>query len=62
MSPNGLAPKLISQAETCSFKCQARVEPHKILPMVSSDIDVLVIRGDEGSHEEASEKILTIPG
>ena len=35
---------------------QARVEPHKILPMVSSDIDVLVIRGDEGSHEEASEK------
>ena len=41
---------------------QARVEPHKFLPMVSSDIDVLVIRGDEGSHEEASEKKSTIPG
>ena len=41
---------------------QAHVEPHKILPMVSGDIDVLVIRGDEGSHEEASEIISTVPG
>ena len=41
---------------------QARVEPHKILPMVSSGIDVLAIRGDEGSHAEASEGISTVPG
>ena len=39
-----------------------RVEPHKILPMISSDVDVLVIRGDEGSHEEASERISTVSG
>ena len=37
------------------------MEPHKILPMVPSDIDVLVIRGDEGSHEETSEIISTVP-
>ena len=41
---------------------QARVEPHKFLPMVSSDIDVLVINGDEGSLEEASERISTVSG
>ena len=41
---------------------QARVEPLRSLPMVSGDIDVLVIRGDEGSHEEASERISTVPG
>ena len=41
---------------------QARVEPQKILPMVSSDSDVLVIRGDEGSYVEASERISTVPG
>ena len=29
------------------------MEPHKIFPMVSIDIDVLVIRGDEGSHERS---------
>ena len=40
----------------------ACMEPHKILPMVPSDIDVLVIRGDEGSHEETSERISTVPG
>ena len=39
-----------------------RVDPHKILPMVSSDIHVLVIRGDEGSYEETSERISTVPG
>ena len=32
------------------------MEPHKILPVVSSDFDILVICGDEGSHEETSEK------
>ena len=34
---------------------QACVEPHRVLPMVSNDIDVLVIRGDEGSHGKISE-------
>ena len=37
------------------------MEPHKILPMVSSDIDVLGLRGDYGSYEEASEIISTVP-
>ena len=41
---------------------QACMEQHKILLMVSSDIDVLVIRGDEGSHEQTSERISTVPG
>ena len=35
---------------------------HKILPMVLSDVDVLVIHGDEGSHEETSEGVSTVPG
>ena len=38
------------------------MEPHKIVPMVSNDVDVLVIRSDEGSHEETSERISTVPG
>ena len=37
------------------------MKPHKILSVVSSDIDLLVVRGDEGSHEEASERISTVP-
>ena len=41
---------------------EARVESHKILPMVSSDVDVLVVHGDEGSQEEASERVSTVPG
>ena len=41
---------------------EARVESHKILRMVSSDVDVLVIHGDEGSHEETSEGVSTLPG
>ena len=36
---------------------EARVDSHKILPMVSSDVDVLVVHGDEGSHEEASARV-----
>ena len=31
---------------------QARIEPHKILPVVSSDFDILVIYGDERSCEK----------
>ena len=38
------------------------MEPHKILPVVSSDIDILVICGDEGSHEETSERVSAVPG
>ena len=38
------------------------MESHKILPMVSSDVDVLVVHGDEGSHEEASEIVSTVLG
>ena len=37
------------------------MESHKTLPMVLSDVDVLVVHGDEGSHEEASEKVSTVP-
>ena len=38
------------------------MESHKILRMVSSDVDVLVIHGDQGSHEETSEGVSTLPG
>ena len=31
---------------------QARMEPHKIRPVVSSDIDILVVYGDERPHEK----------
>ena len=37
---------------------EARVESHKILPMVI----VLVIHGNEGSHEETLEGVSTVPG
>ena len=39
-----------------------RREPHKIHPVVSSDIDILVICGDEGSYVEASERISKVSG
>ena len=38
------------------------MESPKVLLMVLNDIDVLVVHGDEGSHEEASESVSTIPG
>ena len=41
---------------------QARMETHKVLPMVSSVTDVLVVYGDEGPYKETSEKILAVPG
>ena len=41
---------------------QARVESHQVLSVVSSDVDILVVYGDEGSHEEKSEGISTAPG
>ena len=41
---------------------QAHMKPHKILPVVSSDIDILVTCGDEGSYEETSERISAVLG
>ena len=38
------------------------MEPLEILSLVSRDVNILVIRGDEGSHEETSKGISTIPG
>ena len=38
------------------------MEPHKVLSVVSSDIDILVVYGDEIPHEEASARIPTVPG
>ena len=34
----------------------------RFFPWFSSDVDVLVVHGDEGSHEEASERLSTVPG
>ena len=31
---------------------QTRMGPHKVLSLVSSDVNVLVIYGNEGSYEE----------
>ena len=41
---------------------QTRMEPHKVLSLVSSDVDILVIYGNEGSYEEISKGISTVPG
>ena len=41
---------------------QTRMEPHKVLSLISSDVDILVIHGNEGSHEEISKGISTVPG
>ena len=41
---------------------QTRVEPHKVLSLVSSDVDVLVIYDNEGSYKEISEGISRVPG
>ena len=50
------------QSVLYTYGGEARVGSHKILPMVSSDVDILVIHGDEGSHEEKSEGVSTFPG
>ena len=39
-----------------------RVEPLEILSLVSRDVNILFICSDEGSHEETSKGISTIPG
>ena len=41
---------------------QTRMEPLEFLFLVSSDVDVLVIHGNEGSYEEISKGISTVPG
>ena len=41
---------------------QTPMEPHKVLSLISSDVDVLVIHGNEGSYEELSKGISTVPG
>ena len=41
---------------------QARMEPHNVLSVVSSDVDILVVHGNEGSHEEIPKVISTVPG
>ena len=41
---------------------QTRMEPLKVLSLVSSDVDVLVIHGNEGPYEEISKIISTVPG
>ena len=38
------------------------MEPHKVFSLVSSDVNVLVIYGNEGSYEEISKRISTVPG
>ena len=38
------------------------MESHKILFMFSGDAEVLAVHGDEKSHEEASERVSTVPG
>ena len=38
------------------------MEPHKVLPEVSSDIDILVVYGDERPHEKTSYGVSTVPG
>ena len=41
---------------------QTCMEPLKVLSLVSSDVDILVVHGDEGSHEEISKRISTVLG
>ena len=41
---------------------QARMETHKVLYVVSSDVDILVVHSDEGSHEEIPKGISTVLG
>ena len=41
---------------------QARMEPRKVLFVVSSDVDILVVHSDEGSHEKIPKGISTVPG
>ena len=41
---------------------QTRMEQDQVLSVVSSDVDILVVHSDEGSHEEMPEGISTVPG
>ena len=46
----------------CAQGGESPVKLHETALMVSSDADVLAVYGDEESHEEASERISTVPG
>ena len=35
---------------------------HKFLSVVSNDIDILVVYGDDGSNKKLSEGVSTVPG
>ena len=41
---------------------ESRMEPHKVLSVVSSDVNILVVHGDERSHEEIPKGISKVPG
>ena len=41
---------------------QTRMVSLKVLSLVSSDVNVLVIHGNEGSYEEVSKGKSTVPG
>ena len=41
---------------------QTLMEPLEVLSLVSSAVKVLVIHGNEGSYEETSKGISTVPG
>ena len=41
---------------------QTRMEPHEVVSLVSSDVNILVIYGNEGSYEETSKGVSTVPG
>ena len=41
---------------------QARIEPHKVLSVVSSDVNIFVVHSDERPHEEIPKGISTVTG
>ena len=38
------------------------MEPHKVFSVISSDVDILVVHSDEGSHAEIPKGTSTVPG
>ena len=44
-----------------TYRGQARMEPHKVLSLVLSDVDILVVPGNEGSHDEKSKEKSRVP-
>ena len=50
------------QSVRCTHGGEARLDSHTILLMVSGDTHVLAVYVDEESHEEASQRISSVPG